>query len=67
MSSRAAQSYGKRDYFINPMRNGSDMTPMFDICRPLGAVPAHYGDGILPGVAAVMPEVLRTMPKFGAP
>jgi hypothetical protein len=49
------------------MRNGSDMTPMFDICRPLGAVPAHYGDGILPGVAAVMPEVLRTMPKFGAP
>jgi hypothetical protein len=37
---------------------------MFDICRPLGAVPAHYGDGILPGVPAVMPEVLKTLPKF---
>ena len=66
----------ERKYFIDPMRNGSltegqydtqNMTPMFDICRPLGAVPAHYGDGILPGVAAVMPEVLRTMPKFGGP
>jgi hypothetical protein len=37
---------------------------MFDICRPLGAVPAHYGDGILPGVPAVMPQVLKAMPKF---
>ncbi len=63
----------ERDYFITPMRNGSltegqyttdTMTPMFDICRPLGAVPAHYGDGILPGVKAVMPEILKTLPKF---
>ena len=64
----------ERDYFIAPIRNGSltegqyevnnAITPMFDICRPLGAVPAHYGQGILPGVPAVMPQVLKTLPKF---
>jgi hypothetical protein len=74
LASAATFSKQDRDYFIAPMRKNSltegqynidnGITPMFDICRPLGAVPAHYGDGILPGVPAVMPEVLKTMPKF---
>ena len=65
-------SQSDRDY-IATMRNCSltegrysvnSMTPMSDICRPLDAVPAHYGDGVLPGVAAVVSEVLKSLPKF---